>query len=69
MLDSSSFKSIIKEKKRETKTQKYNLNSNTTKRVKMMGLSYEIDKEESKNHFIVSKHNTEFFLFVTVLLL
>lgn len=35
----------------------------------MMGWSYEIDKEESKSHFIVSKHNTECFLFVPAVLL
>lgn len=35
----------------------------------MMKQSYEIDKEGSKKHLIVSKHNTECFLFVTPVLL
>lgn len=35
----------------------------------MMGWSYEIDKEGSKKHFIVSERNTECFLFVTAVLL
>lgn len=70
MLDSLSFKSIIKKKKKkkETKTQKYNLNSNKTKRGKNDGMVL-WNRQESKNHLIVSKYNMECFLFVTVVLL